>query len=117
KQEKFDFLLYSSLNDFYGGYAAFLIDQGRVREALALADRSRGRVLWERRHSGAPVRAPDRFEPAAKASRAVLLAYWLGERSFLWVVTEDSTEVHELPPAAEIRSKVERYQRTIQRSR
>jgi CHAT domain-containing protein len=32
-------------------------------------------------------------------------------------VTGGSTEVHELPPAAEIRSRVERYQEIVQRSR
>jgi CHAT domain-containing protein len=45
------------------------------------------------------------------------LSYWLGKRSFLWVVTESSTEVHELPAATEIRARVERYQAMVQRSR
>ncbi len=117
QQDTFDFLLFSSLNDFYGRYAAFLVDQGRASEALALVDRSRGRVLWERLTPGTAARSPERFEPAARESRAVLLSYWLGERSFLWVVTEGSTEVHELPRAAEIRSRVERYQALVQRSR
>jgi CHAT domain-containing protein/Tfp pilus assembly protein PilF len=117
EQDTFDFLLFSSLVEFYGRYAAFLIDQGRAGEALALVDRSRGRVLWERLDASAPLRGPERFEPAARASHAVLLSYWLGERSFLWVVTEDATEVHELPPAAELRSLVERYQALVQRFR
>ena len=117
QQDTYDFLLFSSLNDFYGRYAAFLVDQGRASEALALVDRSRGRVLWERLAPGAAAVSPERFEPAARESRAVLLSYWLGERSFLWVVTAASTEVHELPPAAQIRSRVERYQELVQRSR
>ncbi len=117
QQDTYDFLLFSSLNDFYGRYAAFLVDQGRASEALALVDRSRGRVLWERLAPGAAAVSPERFEPAARESRAVLLSYWLGERSFLWVVTESSIEVHELPPAAEIRARVERYQAIVQRSR
>jgi CHAT domain-containing protein len=117
QQDTYDFLLFSSLNDFYGRYAAFLVDKSRASEALALIDRNRGRVLWERLAPGSAAVSPERFEPAARESRAVLLSYWLGERSFLWVVTDGSTEVHELPPAAEIRSRVERYQEIVQRSR
>jgi hypothetical protein len=48
QQDTFDFLVCSSLTDFHGSYAAFLIDRGRAAEALAVVDHARGRVLWER---------------------------------------------------------------------
>jgi CHAT domain-containing protein/Tfp pilus assembly protein PilF len=117
KQDTFDFLLFSSLNEFYGRYAAFLVDLGRPEAALALVDRSRGRVLWERLGPRATAQPAQRFEESARAVGAVLLSYWVGERSFLWVVTAHSTEVHELPSAAVLRAKVERFQSLVLRSR
>jgi len=117
KQDTFDFLLFSSLNEFYGRYAAFLVDRGRAAEALALVDRSRGRVLWERLGPRAAAPPSARFEESARAARGVLLSYWVGQRSFLWVVTPRSTEVFELPSADVLRAKVERFQALVLRSR
>lgn len=119
KEDNFEFLLLSSLNEFYGRYATFLVDQGEANEALRVVEGSRGRVLWERsRGESEPMQHPQRYEPVARACGAVLLSYWIGERSFLWVVTGERTEVHELGlPASELRGRIERYQSVLLRSR
>jgi CHAT domain-containing protein len=116
REDTYPFLLYSSLTEFYGRYVAFLVDRGRAAEALAVVERNRGRVLWDHITSArAQAATAGRFEDVARASQAVLLAYWLGERSFLWVVTPHSTEVHPLPSAQVLRSRVERYNSLLKR--
>ncbi|MET0552587.1 MAG: CHAT domain-containing protein [Vicinamibacteria bacterium] len=116
RQDTFDFLLYSSLAEFHGRYAAFLVDRGRAAEALAVVEQARGRVLWERLSPAAAPPAVPRLEAVARARHAVLLAYWTGERSFVWVVTGRSTRAHELPNETELRARVAAYQEALLQS-
>src|SRR5262249_10513745 len=56
------------------------------------------------------------YQAAARASRATFLSYWIGPRhSYLWAISGDRFASYPLPPQAEIRGLVERYQHAIER--
>jgi len=106
------------LISFYRQYVDFLITQGHDERALEIADSSRSRVLAERQHVPAPIRASgSSLRQLAHRSRAVLLSYWLGpERSYLWIVTRRSTRRVDLPPAATIEAAVREFRAAIEQS-
>jgi CHAT domain-containing protein len=102
----------------YDDYIHFLIEQGRVDDALQAADYSRAQTLAE----GLGISRKTSIEnpgflnarQIARQSDAAVLFYWLGaERSYLWTVTPTSTNLSQLPPAAEINSIVERYSKAL----
>jgi CHAT domain-containing protein/predicted negative regulator of RcsB-dependent stress response len=100
---------------FYQQYIDLLIDQGQSERALEIADSSRARVLAERHGVSAPVRttAPALQRVAAKLD-AVLLFYWLGDRSYAWQVTADRIRLVPLSvSAAQVDALVQSYQRSI----
>ena len=73
---------------FYQHTSIVLVDQGKPDRALAIADSSRARVLAERHGIGAPARStPAALRRVAAQLDAVLLFYWLGDRSYAWQVT------------------------------
>ena len=75
---------------FYQRYIDLLIDQRNPDRALAIADSSRGRVLAERQNVNAPTRVtPVDLRRTAAQLDAVLLFYWIGDRSYAWQVTKD----------------------------
>ncbi len=91
---------------FYDEYVDFLMDRGRVAQALEVAESCRARLLAEK--LGLESRSVRRatavdFRAKARAEKAVLLSYWLApRRSFLWAVTPDSVQSFTLPPEKEI---------------
>ncbi len=106
----------------YRDYAEFLIEAHRPLEALALLDRSRARTL-EEGLGAAPNESRAGVERGADAAAvarklgAVLLFYSLGpHHSHLWA--SDGREVHlfTLPALAQIQSRLEVYQKAIQKS-
>lgn len=103
----------SSVIPFYQDYVEFLMNAGRVAQALEVAESCRARLLAEKlgleRMAIRPATAGD-FRATARAARAVLLSYWLApRRSFLWVVTPDTVQSFSLPPEKEISRLVEAY--------
>jgi CHAT domain-containing protein len=112
---------FSSAIGFYQDYVDYLMQKGRVPAALEVADSSRARVLGDKlrlaRAQGKPPTAESLQQIAGKA-KAVLLSYWLApKKSYLWVVTPAGIQSFPLPPAAEIRAMVERYDALIQGAR
>jgi len=108
----------STAISFYGDYMEFLISQGRVVEALEVADLSRARTLAE----GLPSRAkpfslsPNTVRPLQIARRlnAVLLFYWVGEQqSYLWVITPVKLSCFRLPGRPILEPTVNAYRRAI----
>lgn len=115
-EHKISFL--SSLGQFYDNYVDFLVERGRAERALEVADRSRSRLLREKRGAETGPSAIGRFHDAARTLDAVILFYWMApRRSFLWVVTPRRVDLHVLPDEAEVRARVEALQKRILESR
>jgi CHAT domain-containing protein len=100
---------------FYQGYIDLLVAQGDADRALVVADSSRARVLAERHGITAPVRAtPAALRGVAAQLDAVLLFYWLGDRSYVWQVTKDRIRLVPLSvSAAQVDALVQSYQKSI----
>jgi CHAT domain-containing protein len=97
----------------YQDYVDLLMSRDEPARALAVADRSRARLLSERiarrigREGGES--EPD-FRSIARKSENIWLAYWIApKRSFLWVVTPAEVRVITLPAEEAIRSLVKEY--------
>jgi CHAT domain-containing protein/tetratricopeptide (TPR) repeat protein len=102
----------------YAGYIQFLVGQGRIEEALAIANQSRAKTL-EYGMGAAHQRtaqAASRLDPRRIAAKtgATLLFYWLAERdSYLWVITAQKITLVNLPPEAEIAGHVQNYRKAL----
>jgi CHAT domain-containing protein len=99
----------------YGEYVDLLVEQGEAERALAIADSSRGRVLAERQNVNAPTRVtPFDLRRTAAQLDAVLLFYWIGDRSYAWQVTKDRIRLVPLPvSASQVDALVKSYQQSI----
>jgi CHAT domain-containing protein len=102
----------------YDDYIHFLVGQGKIDEALQVAEYSRGRTLNEGLgllQKGTSFRLePLNAQQIAGRAGGTVLFYWLGEeQSYLWAITPQKTKLFSLPPAAEIKTRVERYRKAI----
>ena len=100
---------------FYQHYIDLLVDQRNADRALAIADSSRGRVLAERQNVSAPTRVtPGDLRRVAAQLDAVLLFYWIGDRSYVWQVTRDRIRLVPLSVnASQVDALVKSYQQSI----
>jgi CHAT domain-containing protein/tetratricopeptide (TPR) repeat protein len=98
----------------YTDYIHFLIQQGKVNQALDVADHGRARTLAQ----GLGLVANERtFQPAAlnvgsiaHKAGATLLFYWLGRsQSYLWAITPTRTALFPLPGRGQLTALVQRY--------
>jgi len=102
----------------HAGYIKFLVQQGRVEEALAIANQSRAQTL-ERRMNAATqksAQAANGIDPRriAAKTKATLLFYWLAEReSYLWAITPQKIQIFKLPPQKEIEDRVDHYRKAL----
>ena len=102
----------------YDDYIHFLVARGKTTEALQVADFSRARTLSEGLGllpKGTSF-APELLDPQQISRRAggTVFFYWLGEeQSYLWAITSQKLGLFRLPPAAEIKARVERYRKAI----
>jgi CHAT domain-containing protein len=109
---------------FYEDYVRFLMDRGRSREALEVAESSHAMTLRDQlrlnRPTGQAARAEEPrhaadFQRLAALSGSTFLSYSLGtEQSFLWVITPSTVQSFTLPPASELRRSVTAWDRAIQ---
>lgn len=110
---------FSNLGRFYDEYVDFLVTQGRVVEALQVADDSRARLLQERllADGTVPGGAVD-YPRLARDLDAPVLFYWTApERSFLWVITAGGVDLVPLAEEAVLDDLVAAYQSRILASR
>jgi len=102
----------------HAGYIKFLVQQNRIEEALAIANRSRAQTLEGRMDAATQkgaqtANAIDPRRIAAKTN-ATLLFYWLAEReSYLWAVTPQKIRLFKLPPQKEIEDHVDHYRKAL----
>ncbi len=108
----------SNASRIYDDYIHFLVARGKTAQALQVADFSRARTLAEglgllpKGTSFAP--GPVNAQQIAGHVGGTVLFYWLGEKqSYLWAITPQKAGLFQLPPAAEIKARVERYRKAI----
>lgn len=102
---------------FWDDYIEFLMAQGRVIDALRIAELSRSRTLAE----GLNARpdelslASRNFHPQQIAGHlnATLLFYWVGEHSYLWLITPRQVRCFPLVKKAELERAVRTYRQSI----
>ena len=114
KAEEFRLSFLSSAIAVYGDYIDFLVGEGKMDEALQVAELSRARTLADGLgFSSAALSLPMRgFQPTktAKTLNSTILSYWLGAKhSYIWVIEAAKVRLISLPPAAEIDSLVQSY--------
>ena len=121
QQDEYRITFFSSLLDFYQEYVDFLMAQHRPLDALRVAESSRARVLAEKLGEGPPAARRSSaydYRKLARASRTVLLSYWLApRRSFLWVITPAKVTAFQLPAQSEIQSLLSAYSGAIEQLR
>ena len=102
----------------YDDYIHFLVAEGKADEALQVAEYSRGRTLTEGLgllQKGTSFKLePLKARQIAGRAGGTVLFYWLGEeQSYLWAITPQRVKLFPLPPAAEIKARLERYRKAI----
>ena len=103
----------------YDDYIHFLVKQGKINEALALADQSRARTLAEGLGSVANKNLSLKsgaLRPTAIARKTgtTLLFYWLGDKeSYLWAINSNKAVLFPLPARKAIEPLVERYRKAL----
>ncbi|HEY1800935.1 MAG TPA: CHAT domain-containing protein [Terriglobales bacterium] len=102
----------------YEDYIHFLVQQGKPKLALQMADYSRAQTLIEglgmvqnaRSFSAGNVDP----EQIARKMKAVILFYSMGEKySYLWAITPQRTVLFLLPASKEIEAAVQRYHHAL----
>jgi CHAT domain-containing protein len=108
----------SNATELYDDYLHFMIAQGKIVEALRLADYGRAQTLAEGLGLSGKGTAsiPANQDPkqiAAKANSRILY-YWLGAKaSYRWTVTSRQITLAQLPPSVEINEMAERYRKEL----
>jgi CHAT domain-containing protein len=99
----------------YDDYINLLVKQGRVEQALAVADHSRARTLAQGLGLATPVQPPPLpLGQIAQKAGATLLFYWLGpQQSYLWAITPQKTALFPLPAESEITRLATRYRNAL----
>ncbi|MFZ0291001.1 MAG: CHAT domain-containing tetratricopeptide repeat protein, partial [Candidatus Sulfotelmatobacter sp.] len=118
KHEESELPFPANAASIYDDYIRFLVSQGKVPEALQVAEYSRGRTLAEglgllqRGTSFKP--DPLNAEAIARRAGGAIFFYWLGEKqSYLWAITAHKTSLSLLPPKSEIDLSVQRYRKAL----
>ena len=95
----------ATIAGLYDAYVEFLVQRGRIREALAVAETSRSRLLAEK--IGRPLRPPKALLPRATPRNHVVLYYWLmPAKSFLCVIKPQGARLVTLPGERQIAEDV-----------
>lgn len=117
-RDDYKLTFFSRLIGFYQSYVRALVGQRAFERALAVADSSRARILFERlalkRDEG--LFSGRDYQKIARLTGSTLLFYWLApQASYLWVVTPGGIRPPlELPPAGQIQQWVEQYRAAIE---
>lgn len=102
------------VRETYDDYIAFLLSNGRVDEALGVAELGRAQNLEEALDSAATIHRTDP-ERVARRHKAIVLSYWLApKQSYVWAITSNSVEVFRLPSMKTIEQAVDLYSTELQ---
>jgi CHAT domain-containing protein/tetratricopeptide (TPR) repeat protein len=122
-QDELRLTFLSSAIDFYDDYIHFLMQHGRVEDALWVADLTRSQTLVEglaSANKAFPTARSLEVPPRQLAQKlhATLLLYWVGqEHSYLWVVTPSKLSFFPLPKKSEIDPAVKAYRQDVSSGR
>jgi CHAT domain-containing protein len=108
----------SNASRIYDNYIHLLVTQNKTVVALQVADFNRARTLKEGLGMLPPGTsfAPELLnaQQIARHAEGTILFYWLGEgQSYLWAITPQKVALFALPPAVEIKTRIERYRKAI----
>jgi CHAT domain-containing protein/Tfp pilus assembly protein PilF len=100
---------------FYNSYIDFLVDHGRIEDALRIAEHSRARTLAEGLGlKSASLNSTQNPEQISQESGAVILEYWLKPgQSYLWAVTPAKVALFKLPADTEINAAIQDYRKAL----
>ncbi len=117
-QDELRLTFLSSAIDFYDDYIDFLMRQGRVEDALQLADLTRSQTLAEGLASANHASSERYLKPLprklAQKLHATLLMYWVGQNhSYLWAITPTKLNYFLLPKKSQIAPAVKAYRQAI----
>ncbi|HWF91496.1 MAG TPA: CHAT domain-containing tetratricopeptide repeat protein [Terriglobales bacterium] len=117
-QEEYRLPFLTNAARVYEDYIHFLVQQGKPKVALQMADYGRAQTLIEglRLAQNARSFSAGNIDPERIAGKmkAAILFYSLGQRySYLWAVTADRTAVFQLPASKEIEAAVQRYHHAL----
>lgn len=117
QQDELRLSFLSSVIDLYDDYVDFLVQHGKIEDALRFADFTRSKTLAEglAAENNAQKDVPKlRPQQLAQKLGTALLLYWVGQsHSYLWVVTPEKLVYFPLPPGPEIDSAVNVYRKAI----
>ena len=122
EREDYRLSFFANATRVYSRYIDFLLQQGKIVEALKIADESRALTLAEGLgiEGKKCLAAETAFNPQriARDENATILFYWLGaEHSYLWAVTPDRVNIYPLPPAAQLDAPLKTYRNALMGSR
>ena len=109
----------ANANSLYDDYVTFLLSNGKVTEALSLADHARARTLAEGlgqlSKSDPALPSPIDAERVARGAGGTVLYYFLGaQHSYLWAITPQKTILFQLQPESQINAEVRRYRKALE---
>jgi CHAT domain-containing protein len=110
----------SNATRIYDDYIHLLISQGKIDEALRVADYDRARTLREGlglvKKGGSFAPEPLNAQAIARRAGGTILFYWLGEKqSYLWVITSQATRLFPLnTSSSEIDAAVRSYRSKLE---
>jgi CHAT domain-containing protein len=118
RHEEFRLPFLANATHLYDDYVHFLVEQGKTRKALQVADYSRAQTLMEGlgllHHNSTFHPTPVNAQQVSRLARSAILFYWLGPaESYLWAVTPHQTALFRLPPESEIDALVQRYRKAL----
>lgn len=118
RRDDLRFSLMTRAMPLYSGYIDLLVLEGKIEDALEVADSSRARTLARglaiRPDADSTGHATLRPGQIAQRTGATLLFYWLGKKhSYLWAIQPRKTSFFRLPPEAVIADRVARYRAEI----
>ncbi len=102
---------------FYDSYVRFLVAEGRILEALKIAERGRAQILSQATRYGQrrrPAFSLETVQAALKRRNQRALAYSLtNEESFVWVITPTQLKVRRLASHEVLGLQVDAYNKEI----
>lgn len=112
----------SNASSLYDDYVSFLLSNGKVAEALSVADHARARTLAEGlgqlSKTDPALPSPINTQLVARKTGGSILYYSLGpKQSYLWAITPQKTRLFPLPPASQIDAAVHRYRKALETPR